>query len=61
MNEQNHVARISIDIPEYLQQKLKALAAIHNQSMKAVVIKAIEKQIKLLENETNIITFKTPE
>lgn len=58
MIEQNQVTRISIDIPESLQQKLKALAAIHNQSMKKIVIEAIEKEIQLLEKQTDTITFK---
>lgn len=45
MDTKNNLARITIDLPLDLQKKLKALAALQQKSMRAVVIESIEREL----------------
>lgn len=58
MNNQDELSRISIDIPMNLQRKLKSLAALHDKSMRKIVIEAIEKKLQELENKSKIFIPK---
>lgn len=49
MNTKNELARITIDLPLNLQKKLKAISAINGISMREIVIRSIEKQLKKME------------
>jgi len=51
MNEKNTFARITIDLPLDLQKKLKAISAINNLSMRAVVIESIKTQLKKMNSK----------
>ena len=51
-------ARITIDLPNNLQKKLKSLAALNGKSMREIVIQSIEKQIQQLEKATTNVIFK---
>ena len=59
MNEKKVTIRLTIDIPVESHKKLKTLAAIHEESMRNIVLKAIEKQIQKLDNKQNEITFNS--
>lgn len=58
MENNNNLSRITIDLPAKLQIKLKALAALNNKSMRAIVIESIELQLQKLEMQTTGIFFK---
>ena len=51
MNENNTLARITIDLPLELQKKLKTVSAINKLSMRAIVIESIETQLKKMKTE----------
>lgn len=53
METKNELARITIDLPLDLQKKLKSTAAINRMSMREIVIKSIEKELRQLQ-ETKI-------
>ena len=46
MKIKKDLARITIDLPIELQKKLKAVCAMNTLSMREVVVKSIEKQLK---------------
>ena len=59
MESSEKILRLTIDIPLDMHKKLKALAAIHEKSMRDIVIEGIEKQIQKLDNKQNEITFNS--
>lgn len=59
MEEKMTTIRFTIDIPTESHKKLKALAAIHEKSMRIIVLESIEKQIQKLEQKQTDITFNT--
>jgi len=61
VKQNDKTVRFTIDIPQESHKKLKALAAIHEKSMRIIVLESIEKQIQKLENKQSDITFNAPE
>lgn len=57
MNKNDSLSRLSIDIPNDLQKKLKTLAALHDTSMRKVVITALEKEVHELEKCSTDVLF----
>jgi plasmid stability protein len=47
----NKLARITVDLPVNMQKKLKTFAAVHNKSMREVVIDSLNQTLKTLDAE----------
>lgn len=50
MKQKEKTSRFTIDIPIEKHKRLKALTAIHGLSMREVVIKSIDNQLRQLED-----------
>lgn len=49
--KESSLQRITLDLPEDLHKKLKISCAVHETSMRKLVIEAIEEQLKKIESK----------
>lgn len=48
-----NLSRMTIDIPEEVHKKLKAMAAVQGKSMRQLVMESINERLTLTSKETN--------
>lgn len=54
MYKDHNYSRMTIDLPNNLHKKLKALCALLSKSMRSIMIESLEKEVAFLEKEAGV-------